>query len=95
VDHLKLLAKHKLPTPQVNQIELHPYLTQNEVRDYCKQQNIQLEAYSPLGSGVPDRSSVPKLIEDPKVLQHQSRIVNFYRYRKSQNCTVNLMHRSC
>ncbi|GEQ69789.1 hypothetical protein JCM33374_g3463 [Metschnikowia sp. JCM 33374] len=36
--------------PVVNQVELHPYLPQNELLEYCKRENIILEAYSPLGS---------------------------------------------
>jgi diketogulonate reductase-like aldo/keto reductase len=37
--------------PMVNQVELHPFLTQPELRDYCKKQEIQIEAWSPLGRG--------------------------------------------
>jgi len=37
--------------PYTNQIELHPYLQQPEMAEYCAQNSIQLTAYSPLGSG--------------------------------------------
>ena len=37
--------------PMVNQVEFHPRLTQKELRDYCKAQGIQLEAWSPLMQG--------------------------------------------
>lgn len=33
--------------PVVNQIELHPYLQQNEIVDYCQNHNIVIEAWSP------------------------------------------------
>jgi diketogulonate reductase-like aldo/keto reductase len=34
--------------PAVNQVEFHPFLYQNELLQFCKNNNIQLEAYSPL-----------------------------------------------
>ena len=37
--------------PMVNQIEFHIGQTQNELREYCKQKNILVEAWSPLGHG--------------------------------------------
>lgn len=36
--------------PEVNQVELHPYLQQNELVDFCLKNRILLTAYSPLGS---------------------------------------------
>ena len=46
----KLLKICKIK-PVVNQIEVHPYLPQYEIRDFCKKNNIIVEAYSPFGSG--------------------------------------------
>lgn len=37
--------------PMVNQVEYHPRLTQDELRAFCKQHGIQLEAWSPLMQG--------------------------------------------
>lgn len=37
--------------PMVNQIELHPGFPQTETVDLCRENNILVEAYSPLGSG--------------------------------------------
>jgi diketogulonate reductase-like aldo/keto reductase len=35
----------------VNQIEFHPGQMQNEVTDYCRRNDILVEAWSPLGTG--------------------------------------------
>lgn len=37
--------------PSVNQVELHPWLLQMELREYCRSRGIQLEAWSPLMQG--------------------------------------------
>ncbi|KZL05127.1 putative oxidoreductase [Pseudovibrio axinellae] len=39
--------------PAVNQVELHPFLQQGELRSYCMHNNIALTAYAPLGRGIP------------------------------------------
>jgi diketogulonate reductase-like aldo/keto reductase len=37
--------------PAVNQVEFHPFLYQEELLSFCKNNKIQLEAYSPLTRG--------------------------------------------
>jgi diketogulonate reductase-like aldo/keto reductase len=37
--------------PMVNQIEFHPYLVQPGLLKYCSEQNIQVEAWSPIMQG--------------------------------------------
>jgi len=51
IHHLKDLMKDAEIKPAVNQVEFHPRLTQQELRDFCKEQGIQLEAWSPLMQG--------------------------------------------
>ncbi|MDR2402862.1 MAG: aldo/keto reductase [Spirochaetaceae bacterium] len=49
--HIEPLLKTATVAPQVNQIRLCPGDTQDELVEYCRKQNILLEAYSPLGVG--------------------------------------------
>lgn len=51
VHHLDTLIENTDIVPMVNQIELHPYLSQTEVEEYCKNKGILIEAWSPLMSG--------------------------------------------
>jgi diketogulonate reductase-like aldo/keto reductase len=51
VKHLKQLETYANEKPIVNQIEMHVFLQQLETRQYCDQNNIQIEAYSPLAHG--------------------------------------------
>lgn len=67
-----LLATATKP-PEMNQIELHPYLQQPEMLTFCRKNRIHLTAYAPLGSA--DRPSrlkeadEPILLEDPTILK--------------------------
>ncbi|CAM9301958.1 unnamed protein product, partial [Ectocarpus fasciculatus] len=47
---MDLLSYAKIP-PAVLQVEVHPYLTQQALLDFCKASNIHVTAFSPLGSG--------------------------------------------
>jgi alcohol dehydrogenase (NADP+) len=66
-----LVAAAKLK-PEMNQVELHPYLQQNDLLGFCHQHGIHMTAYSPLGS--PDRPDTfktegePVLMADPTIV---------------------------
>ena len=49
--HIDELLKTAEIMPMVNQIRLCPGDTQDELVKYCRERNILLEAYSPLGTG--------------------------------------------
>ncbi|HEX3688520.1 MAG TPA: aldo/keto reductase [Solirubrobacteraceae bacterium] len=51
VAHLDRLAAETDVTPAVNQIELHPYLLNDEVRRHGEDRNIRTEAWSPIAQG--------------------------------------------
>ena len=46
--HLEKLLKIAKVKPVINQIELHPLLTQIPLRGYCKSKGIQIQSYSPV-----------------------------------------------
>ena len=50
--HLRRLHEETEVPPAVNQIEVHPYLTQDEVRGFCAEHGIAVEAWSPIAQGL-------------------------------------------
>jgi 2,5-diketo-D-gluconate reductase A len=59
VPHLERLAAETEVTPAVNQIELHPYLTNAQVHAYGQKHDIATEAWSPIAQG--------GVLEDPVI----------------------------
>ncbi|MDQ0160266.1 aldo/keto reductase [Alkalibacillus salilacus] len=49
--HLEDLMTTANVKPTVNQVEYHPHLQQHDVKAFCEQESIQLEAWSPLKRG--------------------------------------------
>jgi diketogulonate reductase-like aldo/keto reductase len=64
IHHLEHLMRETDVVPVVNQIELHPWLNQGPVIEFCKKHNIQVEAYSPLMGGrlseIPEIENIAK-----------------------------------
>lgn len=50
IPYLEELKKKWTVVPAVNQVELHPFLPQHALKEWCDNHGILLEAYSPLGS---------------------------------------------
>ncbi len=51
IHHLQDVMKDAEIKPMINQVEYHPRLTQKELQAFCKEQGIQMEAWSPLMQG--------------------------------------------
>lgn len=63
---LKNLIVEAKIIPEMNQVEMHPLLPQNELLEYCRENHILMTAYSPLGSG--DRSKTMKTGDEPNMI---------------------------
>lgn len=61
INHLNELLKTANIIPVVNQIELHPFLVQEELQKFCKEKGIQIESWSPITKG--------KVIENRELLK--------------------------
>ncbi|MBN6886454.1 methylglyoxal/glyoxal reductase [Cytobacillus horneckiae] len=59
ITHLHQLLNDFEVKPVINQIELHPFLTQAALRNFCADNNIRVEAWSPLMAG--------ELLENPQL----------------------------
>ena len=60
IAHLNELLSWADVVPAVNQVEFSPYLYQEELLAYCREHEIQLEAYSPLTKG--------RMLDDPPLV---------------------------
>ncbi|KAG1830239.1 NADP-dependent oxidoreductase domain-containing protein [Suillus variegatus] len=59
--HIEEIREAGLDMPVVNQIELHPFCQQKPIVDYCKKNNIIVQAYSPLVRGAFDNQVIQEL----------------------------------
>jgi 2,5-diketo-D-gluconate reductase A len=64
--HLRRLHQESQIPPAVNQIELHPFLTQDELRAFCAEHTIAIEAWSPIARG--------RIMNDPEITAIAERI---------------------
>lgn len=82
IKKLKDLISKSDSKPEMNQVELHPLLQQNELLEYCNREGILLTAYSPLGSG--DRAKGMKADNEPNMM-HMEELAEI---AKKRNATV-------
>ena len=68
--------------PEMNQIELHPYLQQQDLVEYAQVNDVHVTAYSPLGSR--DRSSIMKKDDEPILFDHPT----IQEVAEKHDCTV-------
>ena len=59
IEHLERLAAETDTVPAVNQIEVHPYFTNEAVREYGSEHGIATEAWSPIAQG--------EVLDDPVI----------------------------
>jgi 2,5-diketo-D-gluconate reductase A len=59
--HLRRIHGETSVTPAVNQIEVHPYLTNDEVRAFDAEHGIATEAWSPIAQG--------QVLDDPAITE--------------------------
>jgi 2,5-diketo-D-gluconate reductase A len=57
--HLRRLHQESDVPPAVDQFEVHPYLTQDDLRNFCAEHQIAIEAWSPIARG--------NLLDDPTI----------------------------
>lgn len=69
ISKLKEILDACVIAPEMNQIELHPYLPQEGLVGFCKESGINLTAYSPLGSA--DRPKARQKEDDPILMEHK------------------------
>lgn len=62
ISHLERLLASGASVPQVNQMEIHPTNTEDELTTWCRRHNILMEAYSPLGG------EGRLLVDDPRLV---------------------------
>jgi diketogulonate reductase-like aldo/keto reductase len=51
IPHLERVLKECSIKPTVNQVECHPFFSQNELKAFCREHDIYIEAWSPIMRG--------------------------------------------
>ncbi|XP_074507055.1 putative oxidoreductase ZK1290.5 [Sebastes fasciatus] len=61
IHHLEQLKQDCTVVPHVNQVEYHPYQQPHKLMEYCRQEGIAFQGYSPLAKG--------QALSDPTIIQ--------------------------
>ncbi len=71
--HLQKLAERTEVVPVLNQIELHPFFTQQAAREANEQRGIKTESWSPIGGGFitlpKDPTRIIRLLEEKTIVE--------------------------
>ncbi|WP_353935846.1 aldo/keto reductase [Maribacter dokdonensis] len=65
-NQLKEIMASAVHKPEMNQVEMHPFLQQDTLQSFCVQNDILLTAYAPLGSLV-DENNTLRLLENDTI----------------------------
>lgn len=68
IEHLRHLVDETGVVPAVNQIELHPLHQRTELRDYCHDLGIAIEAWGPLTQGKSNLLQMPEVTDAAELL---------------------------
>jgi 2,5-diketo-D-gluconate reductase A len=66
IEHLERLAAETDTVPAVNQIEVHPYFTNDALRGYGREHRIATEAWSPIAQG--------EVLDEPTITQTADKV---------------------
>jgi diketogulonate reductase-like aldo/keto reductase len=69
LEKLKEIVAAARIKPAVVQVELHPYLPQWELLDFCREHGIVVQAGAPLGHAMP-----PRIVDDPVITNIAQRV---------------------
>ena len=87
IHHLKKIKKMEKYMPVSNQVEEHPYFTNQEVVDYCQKEKVAVEAWCPLG-GPNSRALSNPVILDIARAHNRSNAQIILRWQIQRNIIV-------
>lgn len=90
--HIESLLEIANVVPMINQIELHPLLSQKKLLEFCKMQRIQVEAYSPTARMYKGLIEHPILV---RLAKKYDKTVNQIIFRWDYQCGVIAIPKTC
>lgn len=69
IKKIKEITEKTAEKPEMNQVEMHPFLQQNSLKEFCDAESIFLTGYSPLGSA--DRPANRIVEGEPKLFENE------------------------
>jgi len=81
IEQLEILKAKCDYTPDVNQVESHPFNTSEALVKYCNDRNILITAYSPMGS--PGRPAAIRAADEEPVMEHPVVVEMAKKYNKT------------